>query len=273
MIEIEAKHYPLLSKDMERSAYEYWYGSPELWCCQDYPIFYDNFRLMNEDSVLLIPPLVQEQHLTMSLNEHCKRMKGCDILFAPHYIEHIIHPLVFRSFKVEQVDNNYINSTEKVLGLRGNKFKKLRNNVNNFGRELVNRPLSRSDIPLAIELCEKYRFQSKEFNDLDYNTKMLQNLARFDLIHRGYWEGDEMVAFNIGAPLSKTTVSFIISKSKHDIKYLVDYVRHDFHADCFVRGYSFVNDGGDLDSEGLAQLKRKFAPVDILPVYSMEWKG
>lgn len=262
--------YQQLSKHLKLVGFDYWYGSPELWCCQDYDLFYNKLSLTNEDNDFLIPP-VMDGDITGVLNNHLRSWGTCDILFAPHYIERLIHPMVFKSYKVEQVDNNYVNHAEKVVNLRGNQLKKLRNNVRNFGRELTNRPLALSDIPDAIALCEKYNCQSKEFDDVAYNTKILKNLMKFDLIHRGYWEDGEMVAFNIGAPLSRNTASFIISKSRHDIKYLVDYVRHDFHADCFVRGYLFVNDGSDLDSEGLAQLKRKFAPVNILPVYSLEW--
>jgi len=271
MMELEAAHYPLLSADMKSAGYDFWYGSPELWLCQDYPVYYDNRRLMNEDGVLLIPPLT-DRPLIETLTSHLKERGECDILFAPHYIEQLIHPMVLQQFKVEQVDNNYINSTERVLELRGNKLKKLRNNVRNFGGEIENRPLTTSDLPDCIELCEVYHSQSNDFDDVAYNTKILKNITRFNLIHRGYWEEGELVAFNVGAPLSRSTASFIISKSRHGIKYLVDYVRHDFHVDCHVRGFSFVNDGSDLDSEGLAQLKRKFAPVAILPVYSLEWQ-
>jgi len=262
--------YEQLSAAIKRTNLNYWYASPELWCCQDYDLFFDGVRLFNEEGTLLIPPLV-EGRIDEALQTHFKKSGCADILFAPHDIKDYIHPLVWSGFKVEIIDQNYVNSTERVVGLQGHQLKKLRNNVRNFGRELVNKPMTLSDIPRAVELCEKYHCQSKEFDDIEYNTTILENLKRFDLIQRGYWEGDEMVAFNVGAPLSPTTASFLISKSRHDIKYLVDYVRHDFHVDCFSRGFAFVNDGSDLESEGLAQLKRKFAPVEILPVYSLEW--
>lgn len=264
--------YEKLSIAIKRTDLNFWYASPELWCCQDYDLFFDGVRLMNKNDILLIPPLVKGR-LDEELQAHYKQVGSCDILFAPHNIEESINPMLWSGFKREIIDQNYINSTEKVFDLRGNKLKKLRNNVRNFGRLLESRPLRLSDIPRAVELCEKYHFISSEFDDIGYNTKILSNLDGFNLIHRGYWEDGEMVAFNVGAPLSHDTASFLISKSRHDIKYLVDYVRHDFHVDCFARGFAFVNDGSDLDSEGLAQLKRKFAPVNILPVYSLEWEG
>lgn len=270
MEELTTAHYPQLSEALIRHGFDYWYGSPELWCCQDYKVLFDGVRLLNEDGCLLIPPM-NRKNMTSILNLHLREIGFCDILFAPHYIEQYIHPLVFKQFKVEQVDNNYINDTQLVLELKGNKLKKLRNNVNNFKEVLRCKDLTHADLPQAIRLCEKYHNQSEEFDDVAYNTRILENLRAFNLIRRGYWLGEELVAFNIGAPLSSTSVSFIISKSRHDIKYLVDFVRHDFHRLCYELGYKTVNDGSDLNSEGLTRLKKKFAPVAIQPVYSMEW--
>jgi len=264
--------YKQLSAALKEAELDFWYSSPELWCCQDYDINFDGWRLTNEEGLLLVPPILKGR-IDEALQRHYKTFGELEILFAPHNISTKIHPLVFQGFNIEQIDNNYINSTEKVVGLHGGKLKKLRNNVRNFGLELEVKPLSLSDLPRAIELCEKYHSQSDEFDDIAYNTKILKNMTQFNLYHRGYWLDGEMVAFNVGAPLSYSTVSFLISKSVHTIKYLVDYVRWDFHRQVLDIGFPFVNDGSDLDSEGLAQLKRKFAPEAILPVYSLEWEG
>ena len=272
MRQLKPEHYHQLSEKLKAQGFEFWYSSPELWCCQDYPILFDGVRLLTEDEELLIPPIANG-NLTMALQDHLKKVGHCCIQFAPHNISKIINPLVFKGFNIEQVDNNYINSTERVMELRGNKLKKLRNNVHNFKTSLVSKPLTVKDIPKAVELCYKYQSQSTEFSDIEYNTKILKHMNHFDLMKIGYWQEEELVAFNVGAPLSSTTASFIISKSRHDIKYLVDYARYDFHRLAHEHGFSFVNDGSDLDSEGLAQLKRKFAPVAILPVYDMEWIG
>lgn len=265
------KHYTSLSNDLKVHGFDFYYNSPELWCCQDYPIYFDWFRLMNQEGILLIPPLGKSNY-THLIQNHLAEIGECIIIFAPHNIKDLIHPLIFNRFRVEQTDNNYINSTDFVVRLQGNRLKKLRNNVNNFKLKLEARPLTKQDLPKAVELCRKYHFQSSEYDDVSLNTKILENLETFNLIQRGYWLDGELVAFNVGAPLYSTTASFLISKSKHDIKYLVDYVRYDFHRQALEKSFVFVNDGSDLDSEGLKQLKKKFAPISVLPVYSMEWK-
>lgn len=272
MNELGVNQYARLTGDLRGAGFDYWYSSPELWVCQDYPIIYDQWRLMNENGVLLIPPLKRGK-LDYFLNKHIEEVGYCDILFAPHNIEKLIHPPLFNKFEVEQTDNNYINSTELVHNLKGNKLKKLRNNVNNFKESIEVRPLALEDVPAAIKLVEKYHGVNPDFDDIAYNTKILDSMIRFKVIRIGYWLDGEMVAFNIGAPLSSLTMAFLISKSRHDIKYLVDYVRWDFHAFCYGMKYVFVNDGSDLDSKGLAQLKKKFAPVSIQSVYGLEWKG
>lgn len=273
-MEVMPLEYSDYSRKLREAQYDFWYSSPELWSCQDYKVYFDGKFLTNEERMLLVPPLVSG-NITLALNEFLLKYKSCEILFSPHNISERIHPAVFKLFEVEQVDNNYINDTLKVITLQGNALKKLRNNVNNFEfkDDIVIAPLDKSALPKAIELCNKYHFVSDEFDDIQYNTEILTNIDVFNLLHRGYWLDGELVAFNIGAQLFQSTASFLISKSRHDIKYLVDFVRWDFHNQAFEEGYSRVNDGSDLDSEGLAQLKRKFAPIEIQPVYSMRWIG
>jgi hypothetical protein len=265
--------YTELSGKLSLSGYNFWYASPELWSCQDYKVLLEGNFLINEERMLLVPPLV-DGNITLALNDFLRKEGQCEILFAPHDISKRIHPAVFKCFEAELVDKNYVNDTMKVHLLQGNALKKLRNNVNNFAfkDDIVAAPLDSSALPRAIELCNKYHFVSSEFDDIQYNASILANIGRFNLIHRGYWLDGELVAFNIGAPLSGTTASFLISKSKHDIKYLVDFVRWDFHNQALGEGYYQVNDGSDLDSEGLSQLKRKFAPIEIQPVYSLRWQ-
>jgi len=268
------REYTELSRKLRDAGYNFWYGSAELWSCQDYSVILEGNNLINEERVLLIPPLISG-NITHALSQFLKKEGSCEIMFAPHDISERIHPLVFKLFEIEQVDNNYINDTMKVQALSGNGLKKLRNNVNNFTLkdDITALPLEEEHLQEAIELCNKYHFQSDEYDDIDYNATIIGNLRVFNLFHRGYWLDGKLIAFNVGAPLSQSTATFLISKSRHDIKYLVDYVRWDFHCQALEQGFKFVNDGSDLDSEGLAQLKRKFAPISVDPVYSLRWVG
>ena len=65
-------------------------------------------------------------------------------------------------------------------------------------------------------------------------------------------------------------MAYLVNKVDTQTKYLVDYMRWRFHMDAKVMRYRYVNDGSDLDSDGLRQLKRKFAPIDVIKLNSWE---
>jgi len=274
-MDLRPEHFPAFAKDLRESKMLHSYACPELWLCQDYPVIYQHATrlLLNEHGELLLPPLL-DGDWTEALKQHRKSYPDTPIRFAPHDISERAPKLW--EMELEEVDNNYLNSTEVVVGLRGNKLKVLRHNVNQMlkvveAESIVRRPLVASDIEQAIELCQQYRSQATEVDDFGYNQKMLENLFNFHFVHQGYFRDGEMIAFNIGAPISEKVMGFLVSKSSHQEKYLVDYVRWDFHVLARSLRYCFVNDGSDLDSEGLAQLKRKFAPISVLPVFEVWW--
>jgi len=121
---------------------------------------------------------------------------------------------------------------------------------------------------LKAEVKELFRRTKTEgeYND-DYNDKIL-DLFEFDkdMFAQAFFIDDELVAFNLGAKMNEQVAIYIINKNLPEFKYLVDYSRFEFHNECRIREYWYVNDGSDLDREGLRRLKRKFNPLSLLPI-------
>jgi len=170
-------------------------------------------------------------------------------------------------------DVNYINDTILVTILKGNKFKTLRHNVNKFRIEQSFKYIKfNPDLHTieAKELIEKYHQQSEDFDDVEYNLNLLSNVSALGLRATVLTIDEQVKGLNVGVHLNDHTMGYLINKVDTSIKYLVDYTRWRFHADAKSLGYRYVNDGSDLDSKGLQRLKKKFAPIAILELYS--WK-
>lgn len=277
MKKISVEHYKELSQALSSSSISTWYNSPELWICQDYDVYWDGKTLFNDEGIMLIPPAIEDRTILMNYFMEMKEKLGSIvILFAPSDIKQK-YPYSYSPFEEEVYDVNYVNSVRTTLGLQGNKLKTLRKNLHKFeswvkGKDFTTKPLTKDLVPKAIELCEKYHYVDDEYDDLSYNTSILMNSDRFNLIHRTYHLDGEMVAINAGSGLNDEVAAFLISKSEHGIKYLVDYVRWDFHRQVKSLGYTHVNDGSDLGNDGLKQLKKKFNPVRIEELKTMVWE-
>lgn len=75
------------------------------------------------------------------------------------------------------------------------------------------------------------------------------------------------IALNIGLRLGPTVLAHYVGRYDKSYKYLIDASRAAFYKQALEHGYLYINDGSDMDNDGLKQLKNKFDPIRILSLY------
>jgi hypothetical protein len=106
--------------------------------------------------------------------------------------------------------------------------------------------------------------------DYDYTHECLAAAPR--LIERGMigltaFSGDRLAGFAFGGPMAPGIANFFILKSDPGVPGLAEWLRVRFLER--LADYPLVNDAGDLGRPGLAQHKRQFLPVRMLPAYTV----
>lgn len=234
-------------------------------------------------------------------------------VFNSEYPKSIGHRVQFSIYEQgEPWDNNYIYSTERTTGMKGNKLRTFRHNVNKFSdshdmefttlrdfRQITSFVTSynrtggynindfmrecsklidiniKEDIPWTDELLAKFLLYSviKETERLQPSDEYI-----FSSVHRNthYQIGiidDRPVSLDIGLRLGPNVLGHYVGKYDKKYKYLVDRARYAFYKSALEHGYLYINDGSDLDDPGLRQLKRKFHPVKVLKIYEYDPDG
>lgn len=270
---MDGTHYLQLKDFLRQAGYNNWYAHPSLILSQSYPLYIEYIEgcacIFTADGELFIPPLGAGEKAFLAL----KRIEMEQDFFSD-IMCHFWHGDLTHNFhgdwEFKLIDENYINDIETVIGLQGKKLKVLRHNVNHFEYKttILPTPYShehRDDVLKLFEDCKS----EDEFND-DYNERMLDFIEIDNcLFATCFFIGTELVAFNLGGKLNETTAIYIINKNRQEYKFLVDYVRYLFHLQCFNLGFKYVNDGSDLEREGLQRLKKKFKPVKRMPIYQV----
>ena len=234
---------------------------------------------------LFIPPLITEEGITVeeALAHWFRTFGEFQVLFASEHLKPDLTGFFAQSelkgkpmLRIDPVDVNYINKVDDVIATEGKGYKKLRQNLRAFEKEWTppaaiptgfsfgwtsDMEILHEDSVILHDFVEKYSRDDLPYTDKEYNHNLIDLIGEdIGLFGSIYDVRGEPVAFNLGCWLADNTAAFLVSKNVRDIKFLVDFVRYDFHCQCKCLGFSFVNDGSDLDDEGMKRLKKKFAP-------------
>jgi hypothetical protein len=106
--------------------------------------------------------------------------------------------------------------------------------------------------------------------DYDYTGQCLDWAPK--LIERGMvglatLRGDELTGFAFGGAMTDAMANFFILKTDPDVPGLAEWLRIRFLER--MTEFRLVNDASDLGREGLAQHKRQFMPVRMLPAFTV----
>jgi hypothetical protein len=170
---------------------------------------------------------------------------------------------------------DYIYSLEELATLKGNRFHKKKNLVNQFKKnnEFEYRPFDPAVIEGALALqtdwcnwrdCEASETLAAENRAI---VKVLENWEKLPgLIGGAIAVGDDLPAYTIAEPLSEDTLVIHFEKGCPGYKGIYQAINQVFLAHN-SKGYKLVNREQDLGNEGLRKAKLSYQPIDFLKKY------
>ncbi len=171
--------------------------------------------------------------------------------------------------------HEYLYDPLKVVAATGRPYRDLRKKLRRFRREADPhfREMTPADVPACQALLRHWRKRQGRRRDflLDWGY------TRSALSMYGHWTSEELqgwcvaledqvAAFAIAGRMHAGMANFFIAKTDPDVPGLSEYLRTEVYR--ALMDYDCVNDAGDLGLPGLRQHKRKFRPVERIPVYS-----
>lgn len=191
----------------------------------------------------------------------------------------------FFSISEEPEAEDYIYKTEDLAELKGKKYSKKRNLINQFKNTVLKTssvetgPLTINDVPECIELLSNWAaakdYDIETSDDAASEKTAAENaLKNFETLgFRGLQlriDG-KIKAFGIASYLTDNTGGFNFEKADADIKGLYQY----FDQQCAKQLFShvpFINKECDMGNPGLRQAKRSYYPVSTVKSFQLIMK-
>ena len=201
--------------------------------------------------------------------------------FVPQaYLDHFGLDLVERHFliKYQAAYDDYVYRVEDLAELKGNRYSKKRNLINQFRREYdgsdrvaiepINADNTEACLVFLEEWCQERDCDADDQFDLACEKQAaintLMNYDAFDLKGILLRIDGKVSAFGISAPLTSTMATLQYEKAFSSIKGLYQY----FDNACAKRlfnGYTYINKESDMGIPGLAKAKKSYLPDRMVP--------
>ena len=178
--------------------------------------------------------------------------------------------------------HDYVYATQDLATLKGNKYSKKRNLINQFKKNYINR-----DRVEILDLKEEHTSECGEFldewcrnrdcgrdveDDLACEKRAVENALRYwsQLRFTGIAAAVDgrIRAFAIGSHLTENMGNLNFEKADADIKGLYQYLDRECAARLFG-GYEFINKESDMNLPGLAHAKQSYYPVKMVQSYKL----
>lgn len=232
----------------------------------------------NPENRHLILPLAQERVASPTgLHRYAERMGFERYWCVPaDFLATLDRSEVERLFEIEEQEGyeDYIYLTEDLIHLRGNRYSKKRNLINQFTREYLRRgrvevaAILAEDVAECLEFldlwCDQHDCDADPESDLACEknavTVALGNMERLE------WKGllirvdGRVSAFGIGARLNETTATLNFEKADSGIKGLYQFLDNECAKRLF-RPFRFINKESDMNLANLAESKKSYNPV------------
>jgi len=182
----------------------------------------------------------------------------------------------------EDRDNfDYLYYRTDLSELAGKKFHKKKNHVNNFllaYPDHEKKPMSKELIPAAIEILDRWRFDSHLRNgneDGDYKAAK-EALELFDsLTLKGsvFFVGGKPAAYCLGESIARGRMFAVhFEKAIEEYRGIYQFINKAF-ASSLPRFFTLINREQDLGNEGLRQAKMTYRPCGFVQKYKGEVKS
>lgn len=196
--------------------------------------------------------------------------------FVPEdYVAHHGRDVVERHFDIQPhgAYDDYVYLVEDLAGLKGNRYSKKRNLINQFKRDYVNRNMVSID-PITVDSVEECLIFLDEWcreRDCDADDQVdlscekqaaintLLNYDAFDLNGILLRIDGKVSAFGISAPLTRDMATLQYEKAFGSVKGLYQYFDNAC-ARMLFNGYTYLNKESDMGIPGLAKAKKSYLP-------------
>ena len=172
----------------------------------------------------------------------------------------------------EDRDNfDYLYLREELAELRGKRFHKKKNLVNQFvnayaGRE--ERPLTPALVPAALEVLDRWRQDKGEDGDYRAAREALELFETLKLRGAVYFVDGKPAAYCLGESIAKGRMFAIhFEKAIDEYKGIYQFMNQAFAAS-LPRFFIYINREQDLGDEGLRQAKMTYRPAGFVEKYS-----
>lgn len=240
----------------------------------------------NPEKRHLILPLAQERIFSPSeLHNHAEGMGFERYWCVPaDYIETIGRSEVESFFSIEEQEGyeDYVYLTEDLIYLKGNKYSKKRNLINQFTRDYLRRgrvetgEIQAKDVDECLEFLEKWCVQHNCDADPESDLACEKNavITSLENMEQLEWKGlqirvdGRVSAFGLATPLNDTTITLNFEKADSGIKGLYQFLDNECAKRLF-RTFRYVNKESDMNMPNLAESKKSYNPVIRIKSFSL----
>ncbi len=210
---------------------------------------------------------------------------------VPEMLKDILEKQFDGKIEIEEdlASAEYLYNQEDLANLKGNRFHKKKNHVNNYVkyygvdyRPFDKTNLSQEEKEELIALCEDWFIKNNAENndtlkgELEGIKSILNNLETFTNIKGGrlyyndedHEKKDKLLAFSLGEKLDSQT--FVVHFEKANTEYrAVFQAINKFFAQEEAHEFALINREQDLGDEGLRKAKMSYHPVDFLKKFTV----
>jgi len=238
-----------------------------------------------EDRHLILPVSPKADFSPSELHRLARRLGFNRYWYAPgDYLETLDRSELEALFTLEEQRefDDYVYLTEDLIRLRGNKFSKKRNLLNQFAREYVHRNRAGVEVirPEHVEGCLNFlEIWCERHNcDVDKESSLAceKNALVITLNNMDWLEAKgiliridgEISAFGIGSRLSGTTAALNFEKAFSEIKGLYQFLDNECAKRLFSE-FKYINKESDMNVPNLADSKQSYNPLFRIKSYNL----
>jgi hypothetical protein len=234
---------------------------------------------------LLLPICPEREFLPAELHAIARKYDYGQFWFVPQqYLDRHGNQEIAKYFDIERHAelDDYIYMVEDLAGLKGNRYSKKRNLINQFTRKYVDTDRCRiaeitpQDVDECVDFIDLWCKEQSCDNDQDEDLacerqaaiNTLENLEQLEVRGLLLRIDGRVSAFGVVDVLTTDMAVLQYEKALSDIKGLYQY----FDNQCAKRlmnGYIYINKESDMGVPGLAKAKKSYLPVKMVHSYKL----
>ena len=235
---------------------------------------------------LILPISPQREYEPRELFELAGELGYDTYWFVPEaYIQRHGSEKLERYFDIQAHDSysDYVFETKALASLKGNKYSKKRNLINQFEREFVAggrvrvEPMGPGLVRESLEFLEAW-CEERDGCDGAVDSDLacekraainsIENLNQMELKGLVVRLDGKVSAFGVSAALTEEMATLQYEKAFTGVKGLYQYLDRECARRLFD-GFTYINKESDMGIPGIAKSKRSYYPVKMVPAYKL----